>query len=348
MTRARDVGDGANADLVLAALDAAGEGIVVCDRNGTEVYRNASATAFCSDPAGDVLAEQAISQELASAIEGEVSERDLQLFAPSRRDLSIRAMPLRKGACLLGAAAVLEDVSDRRRLESMRRDFIANVSHELKTPVGALSLLAETLDGEDDPDIVARLSAGIAREAARLARLIDDLLDLSRIEANEDPAGEPVSMQEVIDQAVEPLRALALSRQISLVAPGDCSGLTVPGNRRDLVSAVSNLVDNAIKYSEPASTVTVSAGRHGEMARLTVSDQGIGIPISDRERIFERFYRVDRARSRSTGGTGLGLSIVRHVAVNHGGSVSVDSTEGEGSAFVLSVPACPARADESG
>lgn len=330
--------DPIHAELIFAALEAAGEGIVVCDDKGQEIYRNASASAFCSDPGGDVLAEQAIAQELASALEGRPGERTLRLFAPLRRDLSIRSRPLSENGRLLGAAAIVDDISERRRLESMRRDFIANVSHELKTPVGALSLLAETLDGEDDPEVVARLSGRIAAEAARLARLIDDLLDLSRIEVNENPPDEAVSIAEVLEQAVEPLRAVAASRDISLVLPSDRNELSVSGNRRDLVSAVANLVDNAIKYSELGSTVTLSATKRGRFAQIRVADHGIGIPAGDRERIFERFYRVDRARSRSTGGTGLGLSIVRHVAVNHGGHIKVESIEGEGSTFVLSIP----------
>ena len=234
--------------------------------------------------------------------------------------------------------AVVEDVSERRRIDAIRRDFVANVSHELKTPVGALSLLAETLDGEDDPEIVARLSRRVATEAERLGRIIDDLLDLSRIEANERPSFRRVPIHLLLAEAAEPLRAVAEAQEIKLDVDRPPPHLTVPGDRRDLVSAVSNLIDNAVKYSERGSLVLVRAVADAETVSISVCDQGIGIPTRDLGRIFERFYRVDRARSRLTGGTGLGLSIVRHVAANHGGTVRVTSREGEGSTFTLVLP----------
>lgn len=243
------------------------------------------------------------------------------------------------GGALGGAVAVIDDVTERRRLADVRRDFVANVSHELKTPVGALSLLAETLDGEEDPEVVARLCARVAAEADRLGRIIDDLLDLSRIEVNEAAVVDEVAVAAVVGEAVEGLGRVAMSHSIDLcVAPVPLE-LCVPGDKRDLVSAVANLVDNAIKYSEAGSRVDVDVVCEPGWVEISVSDQGIGIPSRDLDRIFERFYRVDRARSRSTGGTGLGLAIVRHVAVNHGGSVGVRSVEGEGSTFTLRLPA---------
>ncbi len=239
---------------------------------------------------------------------------------------------------LVGAVAVVEDVSQRRRLENVRRDFVANVSHELKTPVGALSLLAETLDGEDDPDVVTRLSARVAAEAGRLGRIIDELLDLSRIEVNDAPGRDVVPVQRLVAEASQPLRHVAHTLSVELVVAPVPAELAVPGDRRDLVSAVSNLVDNALKYSEDHGRVSVDVTAADGWAEIAVTDNGIGIPSRDLERIFERFYRVDRARSRSTGGTGLGLSIVRHIAVNHGGTVGVRSVEGEGSTFSLRLP----------
>ncbi|MGH9058720.1 MAG: sensor histidine kinase, partial [Acidimicrobiales bacterium] len=234
-----------------------------------------------------------------------------------------------------GAIAIIEDVSERTRVDAIRRDFVANVSHELKTPVGALSLLAETLDGEEDPEVVARLSGRVAMEAGRLGRIIDDLLDLSRIEANESTVRYLTAWDVLQEQVLAPLRPVAEAAGIRLdVMPGP-PGLHVPGDRRDLVSAVTNLIDNAIKYSERGSCVRIRVEANARTIEITVSDTGIGIPRRDLERIFERFYRVDRARSRTTGGTGLGLSIVRHVAANHGGSVRVESTEGAGSTFTL-------------
>jgi two-component system sensor histidine kinase SenX3 len=255
------------------------------------------------------------------------------------RRLIIRAYPLAGPTRPGGAVAIVQDASDRHRLEAIRRDFVANVSHELKTPVGALSLLAETLDGEDDPLVVDRLAKRVAAEAERLGRIIDDLLDLSRIEANESPRQEMVPLTVIVGQAVELLRPAATSSGIRLEVDDPPWHLAVPGDRRDLVSAVSNLVDNAIKYSERGSLVQVRVRSYDDVVEIAVIDEGVGIPARDMERIFERFYRVDRARSRTTGGTGLGLSIVRHVAVNHSGSVRVESREGSGSTFTLSLPA---------
>ena len=334
-----------SAELVVArlsgALDQLSQGVVVVDTDAHVVYRNAEAATLARGRSDDVLAEQALSDGMAAALNGDVVEQTLELFSPQRRTLVIRSRPLRSDPAsdeLVGAVAVIDDVSGRRRLDDVRRDFVANVSHELKTPVGALSLLAETLDGEDDPEFVARLSSRVAAEAERLGRIIDDLLDLSRIESNESPRSEAVDLDRLVSEVVEPLRRHARGRDIEITLDCQPSALSIPGDRRDLVSAVGNLVDNAIKYSEPGGHVTVSVRSADGWVDVAVTDQGIGIPARDRERIFERFYRVDRARSRSTGGTGLGLAIVRHVAVNHGGSVSVQSVEGEGSTFTLRLP----------
>jgi two-component system sensor histidine kinase SenX3 len=320
------------------ALDRVSVGVVICDQHGQDVYRNAEATEFTRGRIGTALAAQAISEHLAAARGGEVVERTLELFSPRRRNLAILAFPLLGEDGPLGAAAIVEDVSERRRIDAIRRDFVANVSHELKTPVGALSLLAETLDGEDDPEVVARLSARVATEAERLGRIIDDLLDLSRIEANDAPALELTPVGDIVKEAVDQLGRLATAGGIRLEVADVPRLLEVAGDRRDLVSAISNLVDNAIKYSEEGGLVRVAVRAEQGLVEISVSDTGIGIPRKDLERIFERFYRVDRARSRSTGGTGLGLSIVRHVAANHGGSVRVESVEGEGSTFTLSLP----------
>jgi len=323
-----------------AALDLIGEGVVVYDGQGNLVFRNAPAERYLSSGPSDVLAAQAVADMLGHACAGEYREQALELVSPTRRTLSIRAFPLTEPGSG-GAVAVVEDVSERQRLDAIRRDFVANVSHELKTPVGALSLLAEILDGEEDGEAVVRLARRISTEAERLVRIIDDLLDLSRIEANEDSQRELVPLESLIGQAVEPLRSVAASLDIPVGVEALPTGWAIPGDRRDLVSAVKNLVDNAIKYSEPGSPVTIRAVVRPGAVDIEVVDRGVGIPQRDRERIFERFYRVDRARSRTTGGTGLGLSIVRHVAANHGGSVRVESVEGEGSTFTLHIRAVP-------
>jgi two-component system sensor histidine kinase SenX3 len=320
-------------------VEMVGNGVVICNASGELVYRNARAVALVGGQGGDLIADRAIENQLADTLAGRSGERLLELFAPSRRTLGVRSCPLHSDAGqILGAVAVIEDMSERQRIDKIRRDFVANVSHELKTPVGALSLLAETLDGEDDPETVARLTARLGAEAGRLGRIIDDLLDLSRIEANEEAPLEEMTVGALVAEAVEPLRPAARSREIELRTVEIPSDLILWGHHRDLVSAVANLVDNAIKYSEPRSPVTVCARASGDTVEIIVSDQGLGIPPRDLERIFERFYRVDRARSRATGGTGLGLSIVRHVAVNHGGTVSVESAEGQGSTFTLRFP----------
>ncbi len=324
---------------LLAALAHVPEGVVIADQTGTIVYRNPQAASFVGARHGEALAERDLEDLLAAALSGHSNEENLELFSPPRRTLAIRARPLLDAGQPSGAVAIIEDVSEKRRLEAVRRDFVANISHELKTPVGALSLVAETLEGEDDPVVVARLSHRMRTEAERLGRIIEDLLDLSRIEAEESPSRDPVAVHLVVGEAVDRLRPVAEHRGIRLEVEEPPRDLITGGDRRQLVSAVHNLVDNAIKYSEGGSAVQVRVAQDDQWIELTVADHGIGIPSRDLERVFERFYRVDRARSRDTGGTGLGLSIVRHVAGNHGGHVSVVSLEGEGSTFRLRLPA---------
>ncbi len=274
----------------------------------------------------------------AAAREGEAATQTLELHGPPPRTLDITAVPLGTADEPLGTIAIVEDISERRRLEAVRRDFAANVSHELRTPIGALGVLAETLDDEDDPEVVRRLARHIMTEAERAGRLIGDLLDLSRIEAGGVLVETVVDIANVVTTAAERVAAPAAQREVKVLALPPDPGTTVVGDERQLVSALVNLLDNAIKYSEPGSIVELEADRQGGWVVITVRDQGIGIPSKDLERIFERFYRVDRARSRETGGTGLGLSIVRHVASNHGGTVEVASREGEGSTFTLRLP----------
>jgi two-component system sensor histidine kinase SenX3 len=322
-------------ELLVQAVDKAGQGLVVCDRDGRVLCRNALARALGNARDGDLLADKAIEAALGRALEGSGHEETLDLYSPTRHTLEIRAYPLGLPGAPSGAVALVDDVSELRRLEAVRRDFVANLSHELKTPLGALSLLAETLDSEEDPDVVARLTARVGAEATRFARLVDDLLDLSRIEAGGMGPLVPVPLSALIEEGVEGFLEQAAARGIELImAPVD-RDLLVLASRRDAVSAIANLVDNAIKYSEPGGTVRVGTERRGTRACVLVRDEGIGISDRDQERIFERFYRVDRARSRSTGGTGLGLAIVRHVAAYHGGEVAVQSVEGEGSTFTL-------------
>jgi two-component system sensor histidine kinase SenX3 len=320
------------------AVAAFEDGVVVVDAKGNEVMRNAAGERFHGARHADALVEDALRTLLAPALRGERSQRELQLFGPPREVLLVRTAPLWRRNRVIGAVAFVRDVSELRRVESVRRDFVANVSHELKTPIGALSLLAETMAVGEDSPVNTQLADRVQREANRLGRIVDDLLDLSLIEAQERPTREPVPVHVVLHEAAERVRGAADAVGIPLSVAPVATDLVVAGDRSQLVSAVTNLLDNAVKYSEPGEPVEVDATAGDGTICISVRDHGIGIPSRDLERIFERFYRVDRARSRATGGTGLGLSIVRHVAQAHGGDVTVESTEGEGSTFRLRVP----------
>jgi len=234
---------------------------------------------------------------------------------------------------------LVDDKTDVKRMDAVRRDFVANVSHELKTPVGALGLLSEAvLDASDDPQAVRRFAQRMQHESHRLSHLVQELIDLSRLES-QDPLKEPqpVSIDDVIEAGIDRSRELASAKGIALESGGE-RGLKVHGSETQLIMAVANLVENAVNYSPEDTRVAVTTKHVGDLVEITVTDQGIGIPEYALQRIFERFYRVDTARSRMTGGTGLGLSIVKHVAHNHGGEVRVWSIEGSGSTFTLRLP----------
>jgi len=260
----------------------------------------------------------------------------IEVGEPPRRHVKVRARARPMGDGHVGL--VIDDLSEATRVENMRRDFVANVGHEIKTPVGALALLAEAaLDSGDDPAATTRFLARIQHEASRLSRLVQELLDLSRVQGGDPLAADPVNVDDVIDEAVDRSRAAAEARQIAIDRSGD-RGVVVSGDASQLVTAIVNLLDNAISYSHEATTVTIHVQERDGWVDIAVKDEGIGIAEGDRERIFERFYRVDPARSRATGGTGLGLAIVKHVVSNHGGAVSVWSTPGTGSTFTVSLP----------
>ena len=233
--------------------------------------------------------------------------------------------------------AVIDAIAEERRIDAIRRDFVANVSHELKTPVGAMSLLADTIATEPDAADRARLGEMLMQEAKRVEDIIDDLLELTRLEETE-PERALVAVDDIVNRSIEKVNVFATTQRVELAAVGVPSGLTVTGDRRALVRALANLIDNAIRYSDPDSQVTVIVEDLSGSVALSVRDEGVGIPRTELERVFERFYRVDRARSRETGGTGLGLAIVRHVAGNHGGRVAVESKPGDGSTFTMTLP----------
>ena len=331
------------------SLDTLPLGLVLCDESGGVIFRNKQAESLMASRYGDAIAAQAVTDSLAQGWTTGVAERTIDLYGPPRRTLTIRASVIDDGRRPLGVLAVIEDVSERRRLEDIRRDFIANVSHELKTPMGALGLLAETLQFERDPSVAHRLAERINSEAFRVNRIIEDLLDLSRIESEGSPSRELVPVSLFVADAIERIRIAAEQRHATLDFVEPEANYVIVGDRRQLTSAVHALLENAVVYSPEGGTVTVTITRVdatadeegepvGAFVRVAIKDQGVGIPTKDLARIFERFYRVDPGRARETGGTGLGLSIVRHVAQNHGGSVIVDSREGEGSNFTLELP----------
>jgi two-component system sensor histidine kinase SenX3 len=331
----------AQRDRLVAAFDSCRDGLIVVDADGFEVYRNPSAERYRDARHSDAVVAGAIESLLADADCGAEQERELQLFGPPRVVLQLHAVRLGDESRRLGTAVFVYDVSEIQRVESLRRDFVANVSHELKTPIGALEVLAETLATETDPAITGPLADRMVKEAERLGRIVDDLLDLSLIETQESPNRDPVPVDLLLEEAFHRIRPSAVAAGIELRVNEQTSGVTVACDRRQVVSAVVNLLDNAIKYSEPGSAVDVESSVAASSLVIAVRDRGIGIPGRDLQRIFERFYRVDQARSRSTGGTGLGLAIVRHVAHAHAGDVTVESVEGEGSSFRLSIPLEP-------
>ncbi|HEX4493235.1 MAG TPA: ATP-binding protein [Acidimicrobiia bacterium] len=331
-------------DRLTAALQAVTDGLMVVDVEGRVLVSNSAASRFTGARHSDAVAEQAISELLDQALAGQPVERELILFGPPRQTLQLRALPLPEHGAASGAVAFVRDVTESRRTENMRRDFVANVSHELRTPIGALAVLAEAIAGGSESEVTAQLAERMVRESERLARIVEDLLDLSLLEAQERSGREPLPVAALVTDAVDQVRGAADTSGISIDATRVPPDLRIECDRRQVVSAIFNLLDNAVKYSEPGQPVEVTAVRKGDRAAIVVRDHGIGIPSRDLERIFERFYRVDRARSRQTGGTGLGLAIVRHTAQAHGGEVTVESHEGEGTTFTLLLPATPPAA----
>lgn len=326
-------------DILRLSLDALTSGVIVTNHAGKVLVRNRLAGDIASRSHERALLESTTARLLSKAIQGTAVEREIEVYGPPPRILFVNAVPIASNAQVIGALAVIEDITDHHRIEKTRRDFVANLSHELRTPVGAVSLLAEMLVDEDDPETRSHLSERMLLEADRMSATIDALLELSRIESDGEAYDEVVPVKELLEEAVERTRVLADAHDIEVGAVAPASGVTITGNRAQLSTALLNLVENAVKYSAPGDTVSVRARVEDDTVALIVQDTGRGIPARDLDRIFERFYRVDRSRDVSTGGTGIGLSIVRHVAINHGGTVAVESFEGEGSTFTILLPA---------
>ena len=261
-----------------------------------------------------------------------------------KREFEVSVSPLNDEGMVL---VLISDQSEARRIDAVRRDFVANVSHELKTPIGALGLLSEAILGaKDQPDAVVKFASRMQIEAKRLTDLVQEIIDLSRLQSS-DPLQKAfdVESSDVVREAVAQAALSAESRKIT-VEIGEIEDATVIGDRDQLIMAVLNLLENAINYSPENTKVSVVVKVKEELLEISVTDQGIGIAEGELARVFERFYRVDPARSRMTGGTGLGLSIVKHVALNHGGDIKVWSKEGVGSTFTLQLPIAKSLEEE--
>ncbi len=329
------------ADEVVAVLRSSA---IVLDANTNVVKASPSAYAFGLVRQDKITVPELL--ELAEKVHRDGQIREVQLQVPRSRD-STQSLHVLARVAPLGDRLVLALVEDRTheiRVDEVRRDFVANVSHELKTPVGAMLLLAEAVqDASDDPEAVQRFAERMQQEGDRLTRLVQEIIDLSRLQYD-DPVDspDPVEIDEVVGTALDRSRVDADNRKIRLTS-GGVEGLQVLGNEKQLVIAVGNLIENAVRYSPEGTRVAVGVREREDLVEISVTDQGQGIAETELDRIFERFYRVDPARSRETGGTGLGLSIVKHIAASHGGEVSVWSVRGAGSTFTLRLPLHPYR-----
>ena len=374
------------------AMDELAIGVVLVDEDGTVCASNALADEMMSARDAMALVGAGVRELLEQAGAGHARFRTVKLTGPPPRVIEIGAHPVSSDSHALGAVAVIADRTEGARVDEVRRDFVANLSHELRTPVGAIALLSETLEHEDDPAVRARLVDRISVETERVRLIIDDLLELSRVELEGSMRQEPVAIVPLLGEVAHQYSEHARLHDVELVRPEPSNGTAIKlhADRGQLLRAVGNLVDNAIKYSDPGAEVHLSvlpssghdrpptevlADADAAVARIgpgdasgssdspappggpalfdpeqsdagepawvdiVVADEGIGIPADETERVFERFYRVDKARARATGGTGLGLSIVRHVVANHGGEVMLHTREGVGTTFTLRFPA---------
>ena len=327
-------------ELLVKTLDSLDSESLVVMPGELIAYQSANVESLGITKDGRILSEDLIALIRAVRRTNQIHRQSLEIprgpIGLGRRELRITLNPLSTQGMVL---VLLTDESEARRIEAVRRDFVANVSHELKTPIGALSLLSEAVLGaKDEPDEVVRFATRMQGEAKRLSELVQEIIDLSRLQSS-DPLLKafPVDLAEIISEATSQAQISAEARLISLDI-GEIDSASVVGDRAQLIIAVHNLVENAINYSPENTKVSITARCHDGLVEISVADQGIGIPEEELGRIFERFYRVDPARSRATGGTGLGLSIVKHVAMNHGGDVKVWSKEGVGSTFSLLLP----------
>ena len=316
------------------AMNALPMGVVIASSDGSNTWVNRAVyEMFSAGSVDQALFTERVKQLLRDAIHGHMIKTLIEFGDPVLRTLEIETISLIDG----GAAAIVEDITSRLMIDRVRTDFVANISHELRTPIGAISLVAENLIATTEGTESARFAQIILDEVTRLNNTVSDLLELARIEFDGLLKRERVEIPNVIEAALGRLRSVALTRSVMLVVEGN-PNVVVAGDRAQLLSALVNLIDNAIKFSPQGSIVKINSSVEGGQVFLSVADNGPGIPLEHQSRVFERFYRVDDARSRETGGTGLGLAIVRHIALLHNGDVTVKSTEGTGSIFTLNLP----------
>ena len=315
------------------ALDLLPIGIVIVDLKLNRRVRNNAAAAMTGVRYVDILVDQAVDAMIDEIKIAKSGNRILEAVAGTTRYFKIsgQAMDDQRGI------VTVEDITEKSRINTVQTDFVANLSHELKTPIGAVAALADSLSGETETEVVWRLAERIVTESHRMSRIVDDLLDLSRVEFGGTEEWTDIDLATVLVEVVSTNQYAAKRQGLGLSLTGSAE-LLVRGDRSQLISVFSNLVDNAIKYSEIGGIVNVSSTIKGEEIMVSVTDHGIGIAERDQKRIFERFYRVDKARSRATGGTGLGLSIVRHIVLEHGGAIDIKSEEGVGSTFTVRLP----------
>ena len=329
-------------DLLQRAVESAPIGVLVVDSERSVPVSNLRVTEMGLVRDG-VLDDRLWAAVLRTLTTGEDAEVDLSAprgMAGRRAGLAVHGTIRLLGQSPRLAVVYLNDQSEQVRMEASRRDFVANVSHELKTPVAAMAVLSEALlESTDDPETVRRFGGKIYDESQRLANMVGELIELSRLQGAERlPDLVAVDVDTVLQEAISRYLVVAEKARIAINID-DVTELRVRGDEALLVTAIDNLISNAIAYSPEGSTVSISRRRTGDMVEIAVTDRGIGIAQADQERVFERFFRVDKARSRATGGTGLGLAIVKHVAANHNGSIRLWSRRGTGSTFTLSIPA---------
>lgn len=327
---------------LMDAFDLLPIGVVIVDAKLDRKLRNRVATAMTGVRYVDILVDQAVDEMLEEVKMAKSGERILEVVAGTTRFFKVCGQVIDNQQTVV----TVEDITEKSRIDTVQTDFVANLSHELKTPIGAVAALADSLNGETETEVVWRLAERIVTESHRMSRIVDDLLDLSRVEFGGTEEWTDIDLGRVLVEVVSTNQHAAKRQGLGLSLTGSAE-LLMRGDRAQLVSMFSNLVDNAIKYSEAGGVVSVESATQGDEILVTVTDHGIGIAERDQKRIFERFYRVDKARSRATGGTGLGLSIVRHIVLEHGGSIDVRSEEGVGSTFTVRMPRLPKQSKGS-